>query len=776
MGLWSGSDLITNPSLNLYQGEIQLMPFLHSKNFDTQCLFTRIFRLLVILVSCIAFLHITDVSASNITGLTADEISWIKEHQAVRVGNETDWPPFDFTKNGDPSGFSIDYIRLVAEKVGLKLNFVNGYSWDELLRMFKARDLDILPAIYVSEERLEYAAFTPSYYAQPSVILINTDDQITKGLDDLNGRQVAAIKGFTITNVLAEKYPDIELLIVDNMMDGVMAVSTGEAAAFIDSVGVLSYFIQNNFIPNVKFIRDRNLNNIGNPALHMAVAKEKSMLHSILVKGMRLVNESEMQKLTDRWLHLSYSSEQQDASRAKKKLAAEKEDSSSLPVTVFVFLIAGIIVFAFVRLWRGQGEKKATLIALILLLLALIGVALYVFYHYVENGKEIAAAKQGRFDSLNIVDHLRQTSDDLTRMARTYVVTGESRYEDYFNKILDIRNGMLPRPVDYDHIYWDYVTATGRKPREDGEPLALETLMEQMGFTDEEFNLLRGAKRRSDKLAVLEEQAMQAIKGLSRDETGGYAKHIEPDYKLAQSLLHGSDYHLFKSEIMGFIEQVSRNVDVRTQSEVDRLMRRSNELAVTASLLGMGAILIISLLLLLAAIWMRAAESEVPAKQADSTSKEMDSVWHMVVTGLVRTWPLFLTALLVAALITGITWRSRLHLEHAQITELESLLTTVLNSTNKAVRVYLKDLEDEVRIWAQHEGVANLVAALSEMGVDSEALRYSSEQTSLQLQLGHLMNERGYTGYLVVKPTGLILSSSNYSYIGRWLDSEAERA
>jgi hypothetical protein len=39
--------------------------------------------------------------------LTAEERAWIKAHPELRVGNEMDWPPFDYAENGEPKGYSL---------------------------------------------------------------------------------------------------------------------------------------------------------------------------------------------------------------------------------------------------------------------------------------------------------------------------------------------------------------------------------------------------------------------------------------------------------------------------------------------------------------------------------------------------------------------------------------------------------------------------------------------------------------------------------------------
>jgi CHASE3 domain sensor protein len=51
-----------------------------------------------------------------------------------------------------------------------------------------------------------------------------------------------------------------------------------------------------------------------------------------------------------------------------------------------------------------------------------------------------------RYQSYIVADELRQSSMDLTRLARTYVSTGDRKYEDRYWEVLDIRNGKKTRP------------------------------------------------------------------------------------------------------------------------------------------------------------------------------------------------------------------------------------------------------------------------------------------------------------------------------------------
>ena len=92
-------------------------------------------------------------------------------------------------------------------------------------------------------------------------------------------------------------------------------------------------------------------------------------------------------------------------------------------------------------------------------LLGLLGALLWTMTQLAANQQAVAAAETRRYESYQLADELRQSSDDLTRMVRTYVVTGDESYREYFEEILRIRRGEALRPAGYDGIYWDFVTA-----------------------------------------------------------------------------------------------------------------------------------------------------------------------------------------------------------------------------------------------------------------------------------------------------------------------------
>jgi methyl-accepting chemotaxis protein len=193
-----------------------------------------------------------------------------------------------------------------------------------------------------------------------------------------------------------------------------------------------------------------------------------------------------------------------------------------------------------------------------------------------QNDENVDKAEDQRYYSYLLADELRQSSDDLTRLARTYVISGDSQYEKMYWDILAIRNGLKPRPQEYERIYWDLVLTYGKNPRPDGEKISLQKLMENAGFTQEEFAKLKQAQDNSDGLVKTETIAMNAVKGLYDDGSGKYALKGEPDFEMARRIMHDEQYHKDKASIMKPIDEFFVLLNERTRSEVLYYDEKSN--------------------------------------------------------------------------------------------------------------------------------------------------------------------------------------------------------
>ena len=211
---------------------------------------------------------------------------------------------------------------------------------------------------------------------------------------------------------------------------------------------------------------------------------------------------------------------------------------------------------------------------------------------------EVARSADLRYRSYLLADELRQSSDDLTRLARTYAVTGDAKYEKQYFDILDIRNGKKPRPEHYERIYWDFVAAGIDKPQPDGATASLQALMKEAGFSEQEFAKLKEAQNNSDALVKNETIAMNAVKGLFDDGTGQFTKKGDPDLELARKLTHDENYHKYKAQIMKPVDEFLELLDKRTSAAVEQAKQAETRMQywVTGLVLFSIAFLVVALL------------------------------------------------------------------------------------------------------------------------------------------------------------------------------------
>ena len=169
-----------------------------------------------------------------------------------------------------------------------------------------------------------------------------------------------------------------------------------------------------------------------------------------------------------------------------------------------------------------------------------------------------------RYLSYVLADEFRQTSLDLTRLCRTYVSTGEQKYWDAYWEIVNWRNGKVPRP---DYVNKDLYRNKLRKQID---------IMKELGFSAQEFKLLKEASANSDGLIATEDQAMKTIK-LGRFVDGPQKPNPnETPQQFALRIVFDEQYHGEVSKIMKPVNLFFEAIEDRTEQEVMNSASRSS--------------------------------------------------------------------------------------------------------------------------------------------------------------------------------------------------------
>jgi len=234
-------------------------------------------------------------------GLSEEEFAYIKSHPSLTVQSEEDFAPMNYRSEGKPMGYSIDFMRLVAKKAGLNVEFIGGHTWSEFLGMVKDKKLDAMVNIAKTKEREAYMGFTTPY-SQIISAIFTKEDRVAEfnSLEDLKGKKIAVVKGFYEETLLRENYPEIEIVTTDDTVSALKAVAFGKADGAINSLQVGNYLLKKlglgGVAPSFEVRDERFVVN-----LHIAVNKDNQTLRSILEKAKDSISDGELLELSKKW-------------------------------------------------------------------------------------------------------------------------------------------------------------------------------------------------------------------------------------------------------------------------------------------------------------------------------------------------------------------------------------------------------------------------------------------------------------------------------------------
>jgi ABC-type amino acid transport substrate-binding protein len=236
--------------------------------------------------------------------LTPKEIQFLKDKPSIKVSNELDWAPFDFAVNDKPMGYSIDLLNLIAKKLDLKVEYINGYTWDKLISLFKNRELDLLHSLAKNKERIEFGIFTKPYirYQTHFVTRLNHDD-ITQ-IKQVSDKTFVVGKNWAIDNYLTKNYPQLKIIRVSTLDEILNYVSSGKADIAILNKNVANYHIKKRNILNLKTSSwFKNFDKNKAQMLHFLTQKDQPLLASILNKALESLTLKEIEKINNKWFN-----------------------------------------------------------------------------------------------------------------------------------------------------------------------------------------------------------------------------------------------------------------------------------------------------------------------------------------------------------------------------------------------------------------------------------------------------------------------------------------
>ncbi|MFT5699064.1 MAG: PAS domain S-box-containing protein [Desulforhopalus sp.] len=234
--------------------------------------------------------------------LTSAETVWLAAHPVITFGVAEEFPPLNFiNKDGEPAGYGIDYAILIARTLGIQYKFVSG-SWSDVQQMAKAKEIDAIPLIFKNKDRDKYLEYTKPYTKMVHAIITKKKTQSIQSLKDLSDKRVGVMEGTYVHNYMQEDYPDTDIIAYSTYGEFLGALTNGEVDAIVDTLPVLSYWINTLFTTNLKIVAlpvelERNT--------YLGIRSDRPELTGIINKAIDAITIKQHSEIKQKWVGLN---------------------------------------------------------------------------------------------------------------------------------------------------------------------------------------------------------------------------------------------------------------------------------------------------------------------------------------------------------------------------------------------------------------------------------------------------------------------------------------
>jgi len=249
---------------------------------------------------CVATMAAAQETALQ-TSLSPAERAWLDANPRIRFAPAPNYPPVEFfDESGVYVGITADFVALMQANLGIEFEVVRFKDWAQVIAKSKAREVDMWGAAAKTDERSTYMNFSRPYIRLPAVIIVRREIEADLTLDEMAGKQIAAIRNYASHKYLEENYPDLSLITVPDILTGLRMVSFGVADATVATNAAAIYYIEKHGLTNLRVAGESGFE----WRLRFASRNDWPELAGILQEGLDSISEEEKRDIYRKWISL----------------------------------------------------------------------------------------------------------------------------------------------------------------------------------------------------------------------------------------------------------------------------------------------------------------------------------------------------------------------------------------------------------------------------------------------------------------------------------------
>jgi polar amino acid transport system substrate-binding protein len=213
----------------------------------------------------------------------------------IKFATCADYPPFEYSKNGELVGFDIDMAQLIAHELKMKAQF-EDMQFSAILASLQQKSVDAaISAIATTDERKQKIDFSSQYYSEVFAAVYKKSNPVTK-MGQLTQVKIACQLGTTMEIWLKKNFPQAAVVAVDNNGQAIEMLKAGHVeCVFINLVQAEAFCQTNIELAFTEMVKS-------NDGYAVALPKGSKLLKKIDKAIAKLKAKGKIDQLKQKWM------------------------------------------------------------------------------------------------------------------------------------------------------------------------------------------------------------------------------------------------------------------------------------------------------------------------------------------------------------------------------------------------------------------------------------------------------------------------------------------
>lgn len=234
--------------------------------------------------------------------LNQEQTTYLENKKNLKMCVDPKWMPLEGIEEGKHVGIAADFMYNISQKIKIPIQLIQTEEWTQSLNKIEKRECDILALAEETPLRKKYLNFTTPYIKTPLVIATKIGLPFMDNLNTIQNKRLGIVKNYSTEELLKTKYPNINLITVDSIQEGLKQVQEEKIFGFLDNSIVINHEIQKNHLKDI-VISGQFPNTL---FLSIASRNDEPLLHEILEKALLSIDKETKNSILNRWNNINF--------------------------------------------------------------------------------------------------------------------------------------------------------------------------------------------------------------------------------------------------------------------------------------------------------------------------------------------------------------------------------------------------------------------------------------------------------------------------------------